>query len=193
MTRDHHYDIPLFAQPFHFMRHGESESNRANTIAGLRDVPLTELGRKQARAAVDAVRALGITAVYTSTLQRARETAEPIARDLNLPLTVIAELRERNWGELEGKPRSPQTRAATPPGAETPQEFERRVLRGLSRIDPGGKPLLVAHSGVLRVLYRTLGISEPEAPIANALPVQFVPPDSTHASWRIEIWRNHVA
>ena len=57
MSRDYHYDIPLFAQPFHFMRHGESESNRANIIAGLCDVPLTELGREQARAAVDAVRA----------------------------------------------------------------------------------------------------------------------------------------
>jgi broad specificity phosphatase PhoE len=192
MSPDHD-DIPLFSLPFHFMRHGESESNCTDTIAGSRDVPLTERGREQARAAVSTVRGLSITAVYTSTLQRARDTAEPIVRELNLPLTVIAELSERNWGELEGRSRSLQIGAATPPGAETPQEFMRRVLRGLRLISPGGKPLLVAHSGILRVLCRTLGISEPEAPIANALPVRFVPPDPGHASWRIETRRIHVA
>ena len=40
-----------------------------------------------------------ITQVYSSPLKRARHTAEPIAKALNLPVTIIAEIAERNWGD----------------------------------------------------------------------------------------------
>ena len=62
-----------------------------------------------------------------------------------------------------------------------------RVLRGLAKIDASGLPLVVAHSGVFRVLCRVLGVAESAAPVANALPLRFVPPAQSLAAWRIEI------
>ncbi|MBX9810162.1 MAG: histidine phosphatase family protein [Burkholderiales bacterium] len=180
--------IPLLRHPFYFVRHGETESNLRGTVAGTTDVPLTERGHLQAGAAADILKPLGITAVYASALRRARDTAGHIAAALVLPVTVIPELGERNWGELEGKPGELRMRGMTPPGAETPEQFSRRVLRALAKIDADGAPLIVAHSGVFRVLCRTLGIAEPEAPVANCQPVRFVPPDDKQrAAWRFEV------
>ena len=179
-------DIPLFTRPFYFMRHGESEANLGDTIAGSLDVALTERGHQQAIAAAAALRPLGITAIYSSALARARDTAAHAGSALGLPVTTIAELAERSWGELEGKPRATRVRGVTPPGAETPEQYMQRVLRGLVQVDPRGKPLIVAHSGVFRVLCRTLGLKEPDAPYSNARPVRFFPPAAPAGAWRIE-------
>src|ERR1044071_989182 len=95
-------DIPLFARPFYYLRHGETESNAAGTIAGSLDVELTPLGRDQARVAAKALAGAPITAIYASPLRRARDTAQPVAEALQLPVTILEEIAERNWGELEG-------------------------------------------------------------------------------------------
>jgi probable phosphoglycerate mutase len=173
----------MFARPFYYLRHGETEANVRLIIAGSLDVDLTPLGREQARAAARAFAAVPITAVYSSPLKRARETAEPIAHALKLSVSVLAEIAERNWGELEGKPRGTHLRGSTPPGGESTKDFMQRVLAGLSRID-AQVPLVVAHSGIFRVLCRTLDIAEPEGPVMNALPLRFLP--STEGGWRME-------
>jgi probable phosphoglycerate mutase len=175
--------VPMFARPFYYLRHGETEANVRLIIAGSLDVDLTPLGREQARAAARAFAAVPITAVYSSPLKRARETAEPIAHALNLPVTVLAEIAERNWGELEGKPRGTHLRGSTPPGGESTKDFMQRVLAGLSRID-AQVPLVVAHSGIFRVLCRTLDIAEPEGPVTNAWPLRFLP--LAEGGWRME-------
>jgi len=179
--------IPLLTRPFYFVRHGETVSNLSGTVAGSADVPLTARGRLQAQAAAAQLTTAGITAIYASGLARARDTADSIAHALDLPVTVIPELAERNWGELEGAPRSSRMRGVTPQGAEGHHEFTQRVLRGLAQIDAGGLPLVVAHSGVFRVLCRVLGVVESEAPVANALPLRFVPPAQSLLAWHIEM------
>jgi probable phosphoglycerate mutase len=179
--------IPLLARPFYFLRHGETESNAAGTIAGSTDVPLTERGHAQARAAAAALENCEITAIYSSGLRRARDSADAIASALKLTVFVIPELGERNWGILEGKPRELRVPGVTPPGAETPEEFTVRVLQGLAKITVEGIPLIVAHSGVFRVLCRTLGIAEPAERIDNARPVRCIPPDAEQPSWRLEV------
>jgi probable phosphoglycerate mutase len=176
-------DIPLFARPFYFMRHGESEANLADTIAGSLDVALTELGHRQASAAAALLKPVGITAIYSSALKRAHDTAAHVGVALDLPVITIAELAERSWGELEGQPRSGRMHGSTPPGAETPQEYMQRVLQGLAKIDARGLPLIVAHSGVFRVLCRTLNLHEPDAPYANAQPVRVTP---AGGAWKLE-------
>ena len=175
--------IPLVERPFYFRRHGETETNARGLIGGSQDVELTVLGRDQARQAAGAFASTRITHVYSSPLKRALDTATPIAAALHLPVTVIDELAERNWGVLEGQPRALRTRGVTPEGAETPQAFVDRVLKGLARVS-GDAPLIVAHSGTFRVLCRTLEIVEAEAPVTNALPLYFVP--LTQGGWRIE-------
>ena len=57
------------------------------------------------------------------------------------------------------------------------------MLSGLARID-GEVPLVVAHSGVFRVLCRTLEIVETEGPVSNALPLRFVP--LAESGWKLE-------
>jgi probable phosphoglycerate mutase len=177
--------ISLLSRPFYFVRHGESESNLSKTIAGSIDAALTELGHRQAQATAVLLKPVGVTAIYSSALRRARDTADHIASALALPVTVISELAERNWGALEGQPQSLRVREVAPPGAETPEQFTQRVLRGLARINTG-VPLIVAHSGVHRVLCRILGVDAPEAPVANAHPVRFVPSAQPGGAWRME-------
>jgi broad specificity phosphatase PhoE len=86
---------------------------------------------------------------------------------------------------LEGQPRALRVRGVTPPGAETPEAYANRVLAGLAKID-GAAPLIVAHSGVFRVLCNTLGVPEPVDPVSNARPVHCLPPDASHSEWRFE-------
>ena len=178
-------DIPLLRHAFFFLRHGETEANLRRVVAGSRDVPLTKIGHEQARAAAAALKSCGITAIYSSALQRARDTADYVARELGLPVRVVLELSERNWGVLEGKPRESRLPGITPQGAETPEAFARRVHAGLARIGEG-VPLIVAHAGVFRVLCTALGIPESAEPVSNAHPIRCVPPGDTRAAWRLE-------
>ena len=178
--------IPLLTRHFYFLRHGETESNVRGIVAGSTDVLLTERGHAQARAAAVRLEHHGVTAIYSSALHRARDTADYVARALGIALTIIPQLAERRWGDLEGKPRELRVPGVTPPGAETPEEFYDRVLEGFSKIGARGTPLIVAHSGVFRVLCRTLGIAEPGDQVANAQPLHCVPPDSQHAAWQVE-------
>ena len=177
----------LFAIPFYFLRHGETESNRLQTIAGSTDVELNNTGRAQARAAIECVRPLGITHVVSSNLRRARVTAETVAGALRLPHAVAPGLAERSWGSLEGKPRQLRVRSAPPPDAESYEAFAARTLAALAGVEARGKPLIVAHSGTFRVLCRTLGVEEPEEQVANCRPVRFTPPATTGGEWTLEI------
>lgn len=174
-------DIPVLHRPFCFVRHGETTTNRDEILAGSLDVALTELGIEQARAAAQHLRGRGIDALYVSALQRARRTADEITHALALAPVVVPELNERCWGVLEGKPRRLRVRGVTPPGAETPEEFRDRVLRGFARIAPVGLPLVVSHSGVFHVLNDVLAIESKGERISNALPVRIEPYDG---GWR---------
>ncbi len=177
-------NLALFRAPFCFLRHGETEANRLKITAGATDVALNETGLQQARAAAAALTGRGIDALFCSPLRRAHDTAACIARATGLPVTVIAELAERNWGELEGKPRHLRIREAKPPGGESPEEFAARTLAGLARIPASRLPLLVAHSGTFRVLCRTLGIPEAEVPVDNARALRFAPGPAPGDAWR---------
>lgn len=179
--------IPLFEHTFYFLRHGETENNRLELIAGSTDVELNESGRAQARAAVGLVRPLGIAQVVSSDLRRARDTAAVIARALALPHTIVPGLAERNWGALEGKPRRLRARGAAPAGAETADEFLARTRAALSVINAPGTPLLVAHSGTFRVLCRLLALEAAAEPVANCRPIRFSPPTGEGVGWTLEL------
>jgi len=180
-------EIPLLTRPFYFLRHGETESNVRRIVAGSLDVPLTERGHAQARAAARALVNCGISEIYSSALRRAHDTAEYVAAVLKLPVRVIPGLAERRWGVLEGQPRELRVSGVTPPGAETPEEFSQRVLQAFAEIKTQGVPLVVAHSGVFRVLCRALGVTEPAEQVGNARPVHCLPPDGQYAGWRLEV------
>jgi probable phosphoglycerate mutase len=175
----------LFHAPFVFLRHGETETNRLGLTAGMTDVTLNATGGQQARAAALALIGRNITALYSSPLKRALETARCVAEALDLPIVIVPQLAERNWGSLEGKPRELRVREVAPPGGEALEEFTRRTLAGLAAIPAGGSPLVVAHSGTFRVVCAHLGI-EARTQVENCCPLRFVPPHMAGAPWTIE-------
>lgn len=90
----------------YFVRHGESEGNKAN-YHQTADTPLTELGRKQAKAIARRMPKYSIDLVYASPMSRARETAEIIANKLNVEVELWNELHELlRPTVLRGKPAS---------------------------------------------------------------------------------------
>lgn len=87
------------------VRHGITEWNKIGRWQGLTDIPLSEEGRKQSRAAARALKDIKIDAVYTSGLSRVTQTYDEIQKELKLscPVAQAAALNERDYGVFTGK------------------------------------------------------------------------------------------
>ena len=84
------------------VRHGQSQGNAERRFGGHSPTPLSELGFKQAEATARALAVEKVTAVYSSDLLRAVQTAEPLARATGLEVNRTNALRERSVGRMEG-------------------------------------------------------------------------------------------
>jgi len=84
------------------LRHGQTVWNLQGRVQGSKDSPLTPRGEAQAEATAARMTNLGVTAVYSSDLGRARQTAQVIAAACALEIIEDPRLRERNFGILEG-------------------------------------------------------------------------------------------
>jgi 2,3-bisphosphoglycerate-dependent phosphoglycerate mutase len=160
---------------FTLLRHGESQGNIENRHQGQSEFPLTELGRRQAQALGDRWGREQVTfdRIFSSPLQRAKETAEIVNRAINCPLEFDEVLAERDLGELtglthdEGKVRVPPPPFLTPYGAygntgEGQWQLFLRAGKALHKltVQPEGKYLVVSHRGFLGMLmYSILGIN----------------------------------
>lgn len=88
---------------FYFLRHGESEGNRSNTIQGREDFPLSEPGREHARAAGRWFADRKVDLLYSSPLKRARETADIVRREAGTDEPVeTTDLMELDTGIFSG-------------------------------------------------------------------------------------------
>ena len=95
--------IFLYSQTKIFLaRHGQTNWNREGRIQGWTDTELNELGKKQAQALFNYLKEENIKVIYTSTLKRTIQTAEPFAKKTSIPIWNIKELREMNMGILQG-------------------------------------------------------------------------------------------
>jgi broad specificity phosphatase PhoE len=158
------------------VRHGETVWHADNRYAGVTDVQLTSLGLDQAEQLAGWAAHAGLSAVWTSTLGRAHDTAAPSAAKTGLDLQVDDRLRELDFGEGEGltaaemKARFPRARAAFEadpaanplPGGEDPYVATDRfvaALRDISAAHPSGRVLVVAHTTTIRLtLCRLIGV-----------------------------------
>lgn len=129
----------------YLIRHGETDWNLQQRYQGQQDIPLNATGIKQAQAIADKLNGKSFKALYSSDLKRAMQTAEEIAKKVNLPITTYDALREINQGDWEGqfikdvlKKQGEQVRAvymnpytARKPGGESIAEVAERVYRCL--------------------------------------------------------------
>jgi len=149
-------------------RHGESDWNRAKRWQGHADRPLTQLGREQGRELAERLADTELGAVYSSDLQRARETAEIVAKSQGVEVTVMPQLREVDVGSWSGLTRSeaeqrfPEAYRRWAAGGEgwddgeTYEQLSRRVLGAIFTIAaerPVERVLVVAHGGSIRVVH----------------------------------------
>jgi broad specificity phosphatase PhoE len=85
------------------VRHGETEWNKVHRLqGGDSDTPLNELGKKQAECIAIRLKDETLTAIYSSPLQRALNTAFMIAGYHNLDVNTLPDLKEIRVGKLEG-------------------------------------------------------------------------------------------
>ena len=156
---------------FLLIRHGQSMANATGRFAGHSDLPLSELGRKQAEACAEALRGVHIDAVYASDLSRAFVTADAHARLRGLVTVPCKGLRETYCGDCEGlcvtevRERYPdlfpgkwndEFPAFRFPAGESMPEAALRFEGALREIAQGecGKTVLIgAHAAVIRAFY----------------------------------------
>lgn len=163
------------------IRHGETAWNVATRIQGQLDIGLNETGRWQAHRLARALADERLDAVYSSDLDRARDTARRVAAGACLELRTDVGLRERGFGVFEGltfaeieqrfpdQARRWRQRDASfgPAGGETLQAFYDRIVStvaALAAAHRGQHIAVVAHGGVLDVLYRAASRVALDAP-----------------------------
>ena len=151
---------------FLFMRHGETEANRAGVrCGGESDSPLTQHGRRQAVRAGLALQRHGMKPglIVSSPLQRTLATARLLNTRMSLETRVVSDLTERRLGAWNGQSveaTQPLLAAgATPPGGESNEAFRDRVLAAFRSFAPlyARWPLIVSSSGVARILKEHAG------------------------------------
>lgn len=153
----------------YLLRHGQSPASRENLFSGSTDPELTPDGYEMAREFAAAYREMTWKAIFSSPLQRAVHTADPISRASGVPVTTCGELAEISYGEWDGKTVEAVDRDYhdaynrwvadpawnAPTGGETAVAVASRVLHfveGTSRSYPDGNVLLVSHKATIRIL-----------------------------------------
>ncbi len=150
---------------FYLIRHGHNDFIGKSIVGWTPGVNLSGEGRQQAERLARKLVARGITRLVSSPLERARQTAEPLATALDLPVEIREALGEVKFGEWEGKSfdeldRDPRwklfnsyrsgTRA---PGGELALESQGRVVRELECLAaqyPGETIAVFSHSDIIR-------------------------------------------
>jgi 2,3-bisphosphoglycerate-dependent phosphoglycerate mutase len=170
-----------------FVRHGETDWNLERRIQGHTDVPLNATGRAQALAMAYNAGHHHFSAVYSSDLSRAMETALALAEREGLEVRSLPQLRERHYGIFQGLTAAEAATLHPMPfrlysARDTHYDFENgeslgafaaRVQEGIDWIlrHHGGETLCaVSHGGVLDLLYRRATGRTLEAPRDFVIP-----------------------
>ncbi len=197
-----------------FVRHGETDWNVEKRIQGQTDIPLNETGRAQALAMAFNAAHHYFTAVYSSDLSRARQTAQAIAAGRNLDVITRVQLRERNYGIFQGVTKDDA--GTLYPEAykyyeardfkynfetgESMQRFSERVhtaVDWLTRHHSGHTIAVVCHAGVLDIIYRKATGRSLHTPRDFVIPncalnwFRFDNRGGDGQGWHLESWDDH--
>lgn len=165
---------------FYIVRHGESESNVTRNLAGHTDVKLTTNGKKQAKKRANDLRHISFSAVFSSDLLRAKETAEILALEHQIAIETQEVLRERFFGAFEGmnydeynvmadnlrekiKHLTQEQQLAMRLGGEVESNDElfsrmQVFLRETALAYPGKNVMIVCHGGIMREFLIRVGV-----------------------------------
>ena len=188
------------------VRHAETAWNAEGRVQGQTDVPLNAVGQAQASALAATLAGERFGWIYSSDLLRVRQTADPVARKLGLPVQLDPALRERHYGLFETltyaevRERYPEDyarfRMKDPEydfrGGEGLRAFFERsmaCLMGIAARHAGDDVLIFTHGGVLEMAYRhahRLGLSSKRVfEIPNAALNRIV---IAGDEWRVLAW-----
>ena len=170
----------------YYIRHGETSWNALGRLQGVQDIPLNDVGRRQAAQAGNILldlfardgRAQSSPAFVASPLIRARATMELVRGELELPPTGYAlddRLREIGYGKWEGSTlpevqvadpdlyakRQTEKWTVSPPGGESYVEVQARMQDWYASLR--ADTVAVAHGGTARALMVALGIETPQS------------------------------
>lgn len=151
------------------VRHGATDWNGERRWQGQADPPLNARGLEQAAALAQVLQGSGMSALYSSDLQRACQTAEALSLASGLPLNLEPRLREVHLGEWQGlltdeirtryaeafERRSQDPMSIAPPGGETGLQVQQRALAAVEEIlrrHPEETVGIVSHGFTLAVL-----------------------------------------
>jgi broad specificity phosphatase PhoE len=154
------------------IRHGQTVDNVHKRLSGWTDGGLSELGVRQTELLAEHINTYhaDLAALYSSPLERARRTAEAIARLTCHPVDFMDDLREMHFGDLDGRPfqelrdnhqslleldEDEHAHDFAWPNGESRDGFTQRVVRAADRIarsHPGQTVGVVTHGGVIAVL-----------------------------------------
>jgi probable phosphoglycerate mutase len=151
------------------IRHGQSKGNAERRFGGHTATPLSARGRNQAQATALSLKTDGVTAIYSSDLARAMDTARPLSDLTGLPVQGTSAFRERSVGVMEGltfedaAQQHPEQYAAllrrdfdhVLTGGESYRQLLDRASEKLDEIiakHRGGKIAVFSHTGTICIL-----------------------------------------
>ncbi len=162
------------------VRHGQTALNQAGRLQGRVDAPLTDLGRAQADALARALAECGAARVVSSPLQRAQQTAAPIAAALDVDVEIDERLVEIDYGA-----------------------WDERLLREMDPADwarwradpafapPGGESLLVVSQRASSFAFDTLAGNGTVVAVSHVSPIKAIVAwavgGTVEATWRMHL------
>ena len=164
------------------IRHGETSWNADSRIQGHLDIPLNDIGLWQAQRTGAALADEHFDAIYSSDLQRALVTAQAVADAAGCSVQPDTGLRERCFGSFEGRTfkeieaelpeqalrwRKRDPEFVPDDGGESLHMLRGRIQHNIDRLAAqhlGGQIAIVAHGGVMDVLYRLATRQDLQAP-----------------------------
>lgn len=167
----------------YIVRHGQTEWNMKKMIQGQKDSPLTDIGISQAKELAENLKKIKFDFIFSSDLLRAKRTAEIIAAEHKLNVETTQLLRERAFGQLEGKTiyalkafeelftkleHEEIFNYKSSPEMESDNEITNRMmifLREAVIANAGKKILVVTHGGIMRAFLIKLGVADYKNPI----------------------------
>ncbi|MGI6627713.1 MAG: histidine phosphatase family protein [Bacillota bacterium] len=189
---------------YYIVRHGETLANRSGILQGHLNVPLSGRGKRQAELVGKALSEFKIHAVYSSDLDRARETAAAIAKYHDCKLIPERRLREVHCGGMQGRTMDESRRlfpeffkalqkdplyTARPGGGESYYDLCKRTTDALEDIagsHPDSNVVIVTHGGVVRCLlaYAAGAKLDPGSPTAANTSISII---SKHkGKWQLD-------